>query len=130
MNQSAQKFWREGGCHCGKVRFKVRSTFESALLCNCSICQRTGFVHLIVEKEDFQLLSGEQNLENYQFGSQIAKHLFCRSCGVKSYYVPRSHPDSYSVNLRCVENLDLGSINIIPFDGQNWNANIDKIRPV
>jgi hypothetical protein len=121
------KTWKQGGCHCGEVRFSVRATFESALFCNCSICRMSGFLHLIVAKEDFRLEKGEQSLVCYQFGSKIAKHFFCKICGGKSFYIPRSHPDGYSVNLRTVNDLNIEAVRIEQFDGQNWDANIDKI---
>jgi hypothetical protein len=112
--------WKEGGCHCGKVRFKVQSTFDSVLDCNCSICNKVGYLHLIVRKEDFELLRGQEDLTFYEFGQKKAKHLFCRHCGVKSFYVPRSHPDGYSVNLRCVDDVALDRVKVEKFDGQNW----------
>jgi hypothetical protein len=79
-----------------------------------------GFLHLIVEKNDFKLLSHPSNLKNYQFGTQTAHHLFCQNCGISSYYVPRSHPNGFSVNARCIENLDTETLEKISFDGKNW----------
>jgi hypothetical protein len=118
---------REGGCHCKGVRFKVNSTFESALLCDCSICKKFAFLHLIVPRDDFKLLKGENDLTSYKFGTGMANHLFCRVCGVKSFYIPRSHPNGYSVNLRCVDDVDLSTVKVMPFDGQNWEVGIEKI---
>ncbi|MEM8918986.1 MAG: GFA family protein [Pseudomonadota bacterium] len=110
-----------GGCHCGAIRFEADvPPAPELLVCNCSICTRTGFVHLIVPHADFRLLQGEAELTSYQFGSNQADHLFCAKCGVKSYYQPRSHPDSWSINYNC---LDAGH-GLQPvmrdFDGQNW----------
>lgn len=119
--------WKEGGCHCGKVRFRVRSEFESVLECNCSVCDKLAYLHLIVTKEDFKLLRGEEDLSLYQFGQKKARHLFCRTCGIKSFYVPRSHPDGYSVNLRCVDDVDLTRVRIEKFDGQNWDEAYRKL---
>ena len=112
-----------GGCHCGAVRFE--GTVEGApelLDCNCSICARTGFLHLIVPHQDFVLLHGKDDLTHYRFGSGQADHLFCSHCGIKSFYQPRSHPDCWSVNYNC---FDLGHglrPTIVKFDGQNWEA--------
>jgi len=120
--------WREGGCHCGAVRFRVRSNFKRATLCNCSICVKKGFLHLIVPQSEFELLSGASCLSLYTFNTQTAKHYFCKVCGVAPYYIPRSHPDGFDVNLRCVDDVDLSSVEMERFDGQNWEKNIDQIE--
>lgn len=118
-----------GGCHCGAVRFEVQAPADLQVTeCNCSICSKSGYLHLIVPKEDFKLISGEDNLATYTFDTHEAKHLFCKTCGVKSFYVPRSHPDGYSVNVRCLEESGIESINVTPFDGKNWEAHIDELR--
>ncbi|MGH8457172.1 MAG: GFA family protein, partial [Stenotrophobium sp.] len=97
------KIIHTGGCHCGAVRFEVRAPAQVTVQrCNCSICAMTGFEHLIVPAADFKLLSGAEQLSTYSFNTGAAKHLFCRICGIKSFYVPRSNPDGYSVNLRCL----------------------------
>ena len=118
-----------GGCHCGKVRFEISTARSIEVLdCNCSICRRTQFLHLIVPDKDFNLLHGEDSLANYRFGTRTAEHLFCRVCGVKSFYRPRSHPDCFSVNLRCIEDSHFAHISISHFDGENWErarADID-----
>lgn len=110
-----------GGCHCGAVRFSVDPGDTPELLdCNCSVCRKTGYLHLIVADADFRLLSGESELTEYRFGTGTARHLFCRTCGIKSFYRPRSHPDGWSVNARC---LDMGlDAPIRPYDGRNWEA--------
>lgn len=130
MNQAAERMVRHhGGCHCGKVAFWVEAPANiTAYECNCSICSCYGYLHLIVPKERFRLSSGQENLASYRFHTCVADHLFCKSCGVKSYYVPRSHPDGYSVNVRCLEKKNIRSIDIIPFDGNNWERNVDSIR--
>ncbi len=114
----------EGGCHCSAVRFKVEVPAEpvSLLDCNCSICAKTGFLHLIVEGDAFTLTTDSTALREYSFGSGKARHLFCGTCGIKSFYVPRSHPDGYSVNARCLDDFAALECNIVPFDGQNWDA--------
>lgn len=94
----------EGGCHCGAVRFRADVPAAVELLdCNCSICTKTGYLHLIVPHADFELLSDWGALTSYRFGIGAAEHLFCRMCGIKSFYQPRSHPDAWSVNWRCLD---------------------------
>lgn len=112
-----------GGCHCGAVRFSVCFAATPELLdCNCSICAATGFLHLIVASDAFTLLSGADALSDYRFGSGTAQHLFCRTCGVKSFYVPRSHPDGYSVNWRALAGVASIEPVIRRYDGRNWDA--------
>jgi hypothetical protein len=110
-----------GGCHCGAVRFEVTAPAEVEVLeCNCSICRKLGYLHLIVQRKHFRLLRGEDALSTYTFNTGQARHLFCRNCGVESFYVPRSHPDGYSVNLRCIDDGTLEKVSVRPFDGQHW----------
>jgi hypothetical protein len=112
-----------GGCHCGAVRFEVDAPRNVEVHdCNCSICAMTGFRHLIVPASRFRLICGREKLTDYRFNTGSAQHLFCSICGIKSFYVPRSNPDGYSVNLRCLESETLGRITAIPFDGQNWES--------
>lgn len=110
-----------GGCHCGRVRFEV---LAPAILdvedCNCSICSMFGFLHLIVTADRFQLLRGADSLTTYTFNTGTAKHLFCSTCGSKSFYVPRSHPDGFSVNVRCIDPGTIEKMNIHPVDGRQW----------
>ena len=125
MNQS-DKHWYDGGCHCGAVRFRVRIADTRALECNCSICAKKGFINLIVNPEDFELLKGDEALATYRFNTGAAQHRFCRNCGIHPFSRPRSHPGAYDVNARC---LDAGFdfLEIEPFDGQNWEDNVDSI---
>ena len=110
-----------GGCHCGAVRFECAAPADwRPLECNCSMCRRSAYLHVIVPRANFRLLKGEGDLTCYTFNTGVAQHLFCRHCGVKSFYVPRSHPDSYSVNARCVDGVDTDALEPIPFDGRNW----------
>ena len=117
-----------GGCHCGRVKFEVEIP-ESVTVhrCNCSICRKSGYLHLIVAKEHFKLFCGEENLVDYRFHTGIARHLFCRDCGIKSFYVPRSHPESFSVNLNCVDLPDEVAVTVEAFDGRNWSENRGKL---
>ena len=118
----------EGGCHCEAVRFRVVVTQFRVDDCNCSICLKKGFLHLIVRKEQFTLLKGEDVLTTYTFNTGIAKHKFCSKCGINPFYIPRSHPDSVDVNLRCLDGNVLKEFEIVPFDGANWEQNVEKLR--
>ena len=110
-----------GGCHCGAVAFEVDVPARiTAQECNCSICSMTGFLHLIVPASRFRLLRGTDALSTYTFNTGTARHLFCRHCGVKSFYVPRSNPDGYSVNVRCLQDASLEQVTVEPFDGRHW----------
>jgi len=112
-----------GGCHCGAVRFSVRAGPDLEVLdCNCSICRMSGYLHLIVEAADFELHSGADSLTEYRFNTGTARHLFCGRCGIKSFYVPRSHPGGYSVNARCLDEGSFRSLSVRPYDGRHWEA--------
>ncbi len=118
-----------GGCHCGRVAFQVEGKIDRVLRCNCSVCAKKGFLHWIVERERFRLLTSEEELSSYRFGSHTAKHHFCRTCGIHSFYVPKSHPNGFSVNVRCLDDVDFTQIDIVDFDGRNWEearANLDS----
>jgi hypothetical protein len=110
-----------GGCHCGRVRFEVNAPAKLEILeCDCSICSKSGYLHLIVPDQDFKLLQGGESLTLYTFNTRAAKHYFCAVCGVKSFYKPRSHPDGISVNVRCLDEGSVESMSITPFDGRDW----------
>ncbi len=112
-----------GGCHCGAVRFEADVARSVRLLaCNCSMCAKTGFLHLIVPHSQFRLLSGERNLASYRFGTGAAEHLFCRTCGIRSFYQPRSHPDAWSVDFRCLDDAHGLEADVEQFDGRNWES--------
>lgn len=109
-----------GSCHCGAVQFEVEAPEHvEASECNCSICSRAGYLHLIVPKSKLKLLQGAESISTYTFNTGVAKHTFCRICGIKPFYVPRSNPDGYSVNVRCLDPPPT-QITIKPFDGKNW----------
>ncbi len=115
---------RAGGCHCGAVRFEVDLPNQIEVEnCNCSICRMSGNIHVIVPANRFHLLQGEDALETYTFNTGAAKHRFCRVCGVKSFYIPRSNPDGYAVTWRCLDDWDKLDVRIENFDGVNWEAN-------
>jgi len=119
----------KGGCHCGRVRFEV---IAPAILqvddCNCSICSKAGFLHLIVPAERFKLLTGREALTTYRFNTHTAKHLFCSTCGIKSFYVPRSHPDGFSVNARCLNAGTVEDMQIRAIDGLQWEKQYPEGR--
>jgi len=118
----------QGGCHCGAVRFQVSVDRHELYDCNCSICRKKGFLHLIVPPEQFTLLQGAEALTTYTFNTGIAKHTFCRTCGIQAFYRPRSHPNDYDVNARCLDGNVVSSFRLVPFDGTNWEQNIAQLR--
>lgn len=113
-----------GSCHCGAVRFRLSVPAPNVELldCNCSMCARTGFQHLIVPHLDFELVSGKDALASYRFGTCAAEHLFCKVCGIKSFDQPRSHPEAWSVNFRCLDEGHGLTPTIRAFDGRNWET--------
>ena len=126
--QPAETQTLHGGCHCGAVRFAIEVHPPLTLQrCNCSMCSRTDFIHLIVPASRFHLLQGGENLSEYRFNTGTARHLFCKICGIKSFYIPRSNPDGYSVNARCLENFDWQACTVEAFDGQHWEAHAEKL---
>lgn len=131
MTSTAAMHWHKGGCHCGAVTFEVLAPDAVEIDdCNCSMCAKTGYLHLIVPKDRFRLLTGEAVLTDYRFNTRTAHHTFCSVCGIKSFYVPRSHPDGISVNFRCIDMHGFTSVNVSNFDGRNWEDNAHKLTPL
>ncbi|MGH0035716.1 MAG: GFA family protein [Myxococcota bacterium] len=121
----------QGGCHCGAVRFEVEAPADLQVHeCNCSMCGRLGYRHLIVPATRFRILQGADRLSSYRFNTGVAEHLFCATCGIESFYVPRSHPNGYSVNARCIDSQTIASLEVLPFDGANWESNVDGLPPL
>lgn len=115
----------QGSCHCGRIRFRVDGDLAQAILCNCAICTMKGFIHLIVPPEQFHLdAGGDDDLMIYRFNTGIAKHQFCRHCGIHPFYVPRSDPDKIDVNVRCLDGVDPDALTPARFDGANWEEAI------
>jgi hypothetical protein len=115
--------WRAGGCHCGAVRFEAELPDQiEAQACNCSMCEKLGFIHIIVPESRFRLTQGAEAITTYTFNTGVAKHTFCKVCGVKSFYRPRSNPDGWSVNARCLDDRESLNIEIGLFDGGNWET--------
>ncbi len=120
-----------GGCHCGRVRFDVEGPADLRVSeCNCWMCGKTAYLHFIVPKAQFKLRAGQEFLTSYQFNTGVAEHLFCRICGIKSFYVPRSHPDGISVNARCLDPGSVRSLTIDQFDGAHWEESIAQLPPL
>jgi hypothetical protein len=120
-----------GGCHCERVAFEVDAPDALEVSsCNCSICGMTGYLHLLVAKSQFRLTAGRDALVSYRFNTGVAEHLFCRVCGIKSFYVPRSHPDGFSVNARCLDPVSIRGMNVQPFDGTNWEQHVGELPPL
>ena len=117
-----------GGCHCGAVAFEIRGRPERLLICNCSICTMKGYLHWFVPRDDFTLLRGDDAIATYTFNTGAARHHFCTTCGIASFYIARSHPDQIDVNARCVAELDLDDLPIDTFDGQDWEAAHERYR--
>jgi hypothetical protein len=127
MGSAAGSALFSGGCHCGAVRFEVRVRELVALDCNCSICTKKGFLHVIAPREDFALLTTSDALATYTFGTHVAKHHFCKTCGIHAFYLPRSHPDSFDVNARALDDDAWTRFRIEPFDGKNWEDAVEQL---
>ncbi len=110
----------QGGCHCGRIAFTVRGDLDQVDDCNCSICRKKGFLHMIVPADQFVLLRGADALATYTFGTGVAQHHFCKVCGIHGFYIPRSDPDKVDVNVRCLDGVDASAIRPRAFDGQHW----------
>ena len=119
----------QGGCHCGRVRFRVTADLDRVTECNCSMCAKKGFLHLIVPPGQFELVSGADELSTYRFNTMTAKHTFCKHCGIHPFYVPRSDPDKIDVNVRCLDNIELAAVSPKRFDGKHWEAAIQQHVP-
>jgi hypothetical protein len=129
LSERAGLVTHHGACHCGAVAFEVDAPARLTVSdCNCSICRMSGYLHLIVPRARFRLLRGVDHLTEYTFNTRTARHLFCRTCGVKSFYVPRSNPDGYSVNARCLDRATIEHIEIEPFDDNDRAAAEARIR--
>ena len=128
MNQGFDLITHRGGCHCRRVVFEVDAPANITVQdCNCSLCSMTGFLHLIVPRSAFRLTSGHEFLTEYTFNTAVAKHIFCKVCGIKSFYIPRSNPDGVDVNVRCLDPGTVKNMTIEAFDGQNWEDNAGEL---
>jgi hypothetical protein len=112
---------REGGCHCGRVRFRAKVDLDQISQCSCTVCVKKGMLHLPVFPVDFELLRGRDDLTVYTFQTGVAQHPFCRHCGMSPFYVPRSQPDKVTVNARCLDGIELAQLKPTRFfDGKHW----------
>ncbi len=111
----------EGGCHCGAVRYRVTMALDKAITCNCSICSKTGTLLAFAPEGQFELVRGEDALTDYQFGKQRIHHLFCNRCGVRSFArgTGPGGAKMVAINVRCLEDVDLGALTLKPFDGRS-----------
>ena len=117
----------QGSCHCKAVTFEIEAPADLDVdYCNCSICTKSGFLHLILPLSKFTLLSGAENLSTYTFNTGVAKHTFCQICGMKAFYTPRSNPDGIDINVNCLDTKP-NSVKIVEFDGQNWEVGAHKL---
>jgi hypothetical protein len=119
----------EGSCHCGRIRFRATADLDNVTYCNCSMCTKKGFLHLIVPPQQFELVSGSDSLATYQFNTNVARHTFCKVCGIHPFYVPRSDPDKIDVNVRCLDGVDITALTVQFFDGLHWEDAIQKDVP-
>lgn len=124
---AAPRTWT-GSCHCGAIRFEVDTVLERVTQCNCSICTKKGILHHRVRPEQFRLLSGEAGLGTYRFGTMAAKHHFCTTCGIHVFTRPRAAPELYTVNVRCLEGVDLEALEVVAFDGRNFEASVGALN--
>lgn len=122
MSEKAQV--SRGGCHCGRIAFEVEGRPERVSECNCSICAKKAYLHWIVPRERFRLLTPEKDLATYTFNTGVARHHFCPICGVAPFYIPRSDPDKIDVNARCLDGVELARLAVDHFDGRNWESAI------
>jgi hypothetical protein len=120
----------QGGCHCGRVRFEITTDFDKVVECNCSICTKKGAIHHRVPPDRFRLLAGQDSLALYQSGTKVAKHWFCKNCGIHPFSNPRAAPELYSINLRCLDDFHALAKRLVikKFDGQNWEEAIKNYQ--
>jgi hypothetical protein len=117
------EIWYRGSCHCGAIVFEAFAPLDLQIDdCNCSICTKSGFLHLILPLQQFKLIQGQESITTYTFNTGVAKHTFCKICGVKPFYYPRSNPDGIDVNVKCLD-IHPRSVTITKFDGENWEQN-------
>ncbi|KAI1701731.1 glutathione-dependent formaldehyde-activating enzyme domain-containing protein [Ditylenchus destructor] len=111
----------KGSCHCGAVQWECLAPTEIvAEVCNCTICTKKHNIHFIVAKEKFTLIKGKDNLTEYTFNTGIAKHTFCKTCGVQGFYTPRSNPKCIGINPGCIDSKTVVRLTFHHFNGQEW----------
>lgn len=116
-----------GSCHCRAIQFEIEAPEDIEVEeCNCSICSKGGFLHLIIPLSKFKLIQGSDSLNVYTFNTGVAKHTFCKICGIKPFYTPRSNPNGIDINVRCLDTKPR-TVTIVQFDGQNWEKNAHQV---
>lgn len=126
MGQVMRRY--RGSCHCGQIAFEVDGVLERVTICNCSICSKKGYLHWVVQWAQFRLLSPIESLKTYCFNTGEAKHHFCPKCGAAPFHIPRAHPDSVDVNVRCLEGVSQAGLVVEYFDGRNWEHSVEETR--
>lgn len=118
-----------GACHCGRIRFEIDAVIDKLTRCNCSICSTKGILHCRVPPERFRLVAGEEVLGTCSFGTTVAKHHFCKLCGIHTFTRPRAAPERYTVNVRCLDDFELAKEKpeIVEFDGRNWERSVGPL---
>ena len=120
-----------GACHCGLIRWEAIAAADLiAWDCDCSICRQKGNLHVIVPKSRFKLLSDASLLTTYTFNTHKAKHMFCRHCGVQSFYQPRSNPDGIGIQVHSIKPGTVSTIEIKQFNGKNWEKAYQELQTV
>jgi len=119
-----------GSCHCGTVAFEADGELTTVEVCNCSLCNKAAYLHWYVPPQRFRLLRGDDALSQYKFGTRSATHRFCRICGISAFRRPRSAPEMFDINVRCLDGVDATSLTVQTFDGKNWERSIgERKRP-
>ena len=119
-----------GSCHCGAVAFEIDADISILGICTCSICTKKGCYNFTVPPERLRLVRGEEKLKIYQFNTKIAKHYFCPHCGIHTFSNPRTAPDKYNINIRCLDDFDIHKavFGIRHFDGRDWESAFEKYQ--
>ncbi len=107
-----------GSCHCGAVQFAITSTFPELTMCDCSICRRKNALMVQVHESRFELLAGAESLTEYQWHTRTARHFFCKHCGIYPFHRKRVAPDSYGVNVFCLDHFEPDGIPVRAADGK------------
>lgn len=111
----------EGGCHCGKVRYTVKTDLAKVMDCNCSICSKKAYLLTFVQADAFELKSGQDSLTDYQFNRNVVHHQFCSTCGIQSFgWGEKNGQKMYSVNVRCLDGVDLSGLTVTHVDGKKF----------
>ena len=100
----------EGSCHCGEVKFRAILDLDKSIVCDCSICRKKGSIISRADDSGFELLTSLDELSVYTFNKNIAKHYFCPKCGVHPFHHPRSYPELWGINVRCLKGVTVDDV--------------------